>query len=150
MTPRNTAPDVPETLPSDLIEWLDSLEPPVLQDVLNYAEQRLADNRTPLPQQIRSEAAGKIVDIKGCEAYTLVRKYPPAESDSKKASQPLLLYRVKREKRLDGEETLHWSYLGEVCDPPCVHCENCGTLVEEWADTCPQCGEEIVRFDEEV
>lgn len=134
--------------PDRLVEILDELDAPTLRGVRSYAEQRLDDLRPPLEELIRSEADGEIVDIDDRGAYTLVRKCPPVGAESETTSRPLHLYRVKREERLDGEETLHWSYLGEVTDRADVECGNCGTLVPAHETACPHCREEIPRDEE--
>lgn len=104
--------------PDMLVETLDDLDAPTLRAVRTYVERRLDDVRPSLRELIRSEAEGEIVDIEDHGAYTLVRKYPPGQRNAEETSQPLSLYRVKREKQLDGEETLHWSYLGDVTESP--------------------------------
>jgi hypothetical protein len=56
---------------------------------------------------------------------------------------------VKRETQLDGEETLHWSYLGDVAEPVSVECRNCGIPLDDFTTACPRSGETHSR-DEEV
>jgi rubrerythrin len=97
---------------------------------------------------IRAETEGEIVDIIDRGPYTLVRKYPTSRDSSTTYPQPLSLYRVKREKRLNGEQRLHWSFLGDVIEPPSVACGNCGVLLEESTTVCPHCGEELSRNEE--
>ena len=113
-------------------EILDDLDAPTLRAVRTYIEQRLDDVRLSLEERIRSEADGEIVDIEDWEAYTLVRKYPPSRANSENSSQPHSLYRVKREKRLNGEETLHWSF-SETLPNNRVSCV--GTAVHSWTPT---------------
>ncbi|ELY82893.1 hypothetical protein C486_03419 [Natrinema gari JCM 14663] len=72
---------------------------------------------------IRSEAKGEIIDIENCGTDTLVRKYPPSQKSSEQSTQPLSIYSVRREKQLDGEETLHWTFLGDVPKQSTVECE---------------------------
>lgn len=110
-------PPVPEQLPDSLIDHLDVLEAPELRAVHAYVERRLEECSTSIAKQILAEAAGEVVDIEDHEAYTLVRMHPPREEESDGDSQVISLYRVRRETQLDGEETLHWSYLGDVSDP---------------------------------
>jgi hypothetical protein len=135
--------------PGTLIEILDDLDVSTLRSVRTYLDQRIDDLRPTLPEMIRAETEGEIVDIRDRGPYTLVRKYPTSRDSSDTYPQPLFLYRVKREKRLNGEETLHWSFLGDVIEPPSVECGNCGVLLDESTTACPHCGEELSR-DEKV
>lgn len=106
-----------QDLPESLVELLDGLDASTLRAVRTHVEQRLDELRLPLREQIRSETDGEIVDIEDQGVYTLVRKYSPSQEHTETDRQPLSLYRVKREERPDGEETLHWSYLGDVIEP---------------------------------
>ena len=138
-----------QKLPDALVEILDDLDVSTLRSVRTYVDQRIDDLRPTLPEMIRAETEGEIVDITDGGPYTLVRKYPTSRDDSNTHTQPLSLYRVKREKRLNSEETLHWSFLGDVIEPPSVECGNCGVLLDESTTACPHCGEELSR-DEKV
>ena len=138
-----------QNLPDALVETLDDLDVSTLRSVRTYLDQRIDDLRPTLPEMIRAETGSEIVDITDSGPYTLVRKYPTSKDNSTTYPQPLSLYRVKREKRLNGEERLHWSYLGDVIEPPSVECGNCGVLLDESTTACPHCGEELSR-DEEV
>ena len=135
--------------PAALVEILDDLDASTLRSVRIYLDQRLDSLRPTLPEMIRAETKGEIVDITDRGPYTLVRKYPTSRDSSDTYPQPLFLYRVKREKRLNDEERLHWSFLGDVIEPPSVECGNCGVLLDESTTACPHCGEELSR-DEEV
>lgn len=129
--------------PDRLVEVLDDMDAPTLRGVRAYAEQRLDDIRPSVEERIRSESAGDIVDIDECGAYTLVRKYPSSGEDFETPSPPLTLYRVTRERQPDGEDTLHWSYLGAVTDRSRVECGNYGTLVPAHETGCSRCGTEM-------
>ena len=138
-----------QKLPDALVEILDGLDISTLRSVRTYLDRRIDDLRPTLPGMIRAETEGEIVDITDRGPYTLVRKYPTSGNSSDTYQQPLFLYRVKREKRLNGEERLHWSFLGNVIEPPSVECGNCGGLLDESTTACPHCGEELSR-DETV
>lgn len=103
-----------EQLPNTLVEKLDALEQPELRTVRKYVEQRLESSHPPLEEQIRDEAEGEVVDIEDQGIYTLVRMRPPAQEESEADSRPISLYHVTQERHPDGEETLHWSFLGDV------------------------------------
>jgi len=135
--------------PAALVEILDDLDVSTLRSVQTYLDQRIDELRPTLPEMTRAETEGEIIDITDRGPYTLVRKYLTSRDSSDTYPQPLSLYRVKREKRLNGEETLHWSYLGDVIEPPSVECGNCGVPLNGSTTACPHCGEELSR-DEEV
>ena len=77
----------------------------------------------------------------------LVREYRSLGGGSGTGPQPLALYRAAREKQLNGEERLRWSYLGNIA-PAGVECENCGVPPGDSTTTCPRCGEERSRDGE--
>ena len=94
---------------------------------------------------IRSETDSETVDILDSRPYTLVRKHRSSGGGSDTGPQPLALYRVTREKRLNGERRLHWSYLGDIAEPAGVECGNCGAPLGDSTTACPRCGEELSR-----
>lgn len=133
--------------PDTLFEILDGLDAPTLRTVRTYVDERLDDLRPPLQEQVRSEANEEIVDIKDCGAYTLVSKYSPSQGTAGRSPQPLSLYRVKRERQLNGEETLHWSYLGDVADQSEFEC---GASSDTRRTVRTHCGEETSHRNEGV
>ena len=132
-----------QNLPDALVEVLDDLDAPALRAVRAHVEQRLDDLRPTLREMIRSETDSEIVEIVDSRPYTLVRKYRSSGGGSDTGPQPLALYRVTREKRLNGERRLHWSYLGDVAEPTGVECGNCGAPLDDSTTACPRCGEEL-------
>lgn len=106
--------ELTEQLPDALVEKLDTLDPRELRAVHNYVEQCLEDSQPSIEEQILEEAEGEVLDIEDQGIYTLVRKRPPNQEGAEKDSQPVSLYHVMKERHPDGEETLHWSFLGDV------------------------------------
>ena len=137
-----------QNLPGALVDVLDDLDAPALRAVRAHVEQRLDHLRPTLRETVRSETEGEIVDILDSKPYTLVRKYRSSGGGSEAGPQPLALYRVTREKRLNGERRLHWSYLGDVAEPVDVECGNCGAPLGGSTTACPRCGEELSRDGE--
>jgi DNA-directed RNA polymerase subunit RPC12/RpoP len=135
--------------PDSAVEILDELDTSGLRAVHAYIAERLADRRATLSELIRSDAGDEPVEIIDNGAYTLVRRYPSTPGSTEAGSQPLSLYRVKREKRVNGEVTLHWSYLGDVTESTGVECENCGVPLAETASVCSRCSEETSQDEEE-
>ena len=137
-----------QNLPDALVEVLDDLDAPALRAVRAHVDQRLDDLRPTLREMIRSETDSEIVEIVDSRPYTLVRKYRSSGGGFDTGPQPLALYRVTREKRLNDERRLHWSYLGDVAESAGVECENCGVPLGDSTTTCPHCGEERSRDGE--
>jgi len=142
------APQKRKSFPDALTEPLNELSASALRAVRTYVEQRLDEVRPTLPELIRSEADGEIVDIIDRGAYTVVRKYPPSQDSYDGSSQPLSLYRAKRVRQMNGEETVRWSYLGDVTGSASFECRNCGFTLTEYATVCPRCGEEVSHGEE--
>lgn len=113
MTTSSDESALTDRLPDPLVEQLDTLEPPELHTVHKYVEQRLESVRPPIEEQIREEAAGDVLSIEKDRIYTLVKMHQPGQGESDTDSQPVSLYYVRRERQPDGEETLHWSFLGD-------------------------------------
>jgi len=105
-----------DRLPDGLVETLDDLEYRDLRTVYNYVEQRLEEAHPPINEQIREEAEGDVLAIEDEGVYTLVRMRTPDTGDSDGDSQPVSLYHVTQERHPDGEETLRWSFLGDVTE----------------------------------
>ncbi|PCR90421.1 hypothetical protein [Natrinema ejinorense] len=114
MSNADDEPSLTEQLPDSLIETLDTLDPSELHAVQEYVEGRLESIHPPLEKQILEDATGEVVDIEDEGIYTLVRVRPPAQEESEADSGPISLYHVTRERHPDGEETLHWAFLGDV------------------------------------
>ena len=134
-----------QSLPDALVEVLDDLDAPALRAVRAHVEQRLDGLRPTLRETIRTETEGELVDIVDRRPYTLVRKHGSSGGGSEAGPQPLALYRVTREKRLNGERRLHWSYLEDVAEPAGVECGNCGAPLDDSTTACPRCGEGLSR-----
>lgn len=109
-------PTAREALPDDLVETVDVLDVPALQRLSAYVDQRLADTREPIAEMIREEAKEEILDVDDRGAYTLVRKRPSGHDASEAGSQTVSVYHVRRKQQPDGEETLQWSFIGDVND----------------------------------
>ena len=133
-----------QNLPGALVEVLDDLDGPALRAVRAHVDQRLDDLRPTLREMIRSRTGSEVVDITNSGPYALVRKYRPSGNSSGAGRRTLSLYRVAREKQLNGEERLHWSYLGDVAEPTGVECGNCGVPLGD-STICPHCGKERSR-----
>lgn len=140
-------PVSPDRLPAPLVERLDELDARDLRAVHAYVERRFEDVRAPIKDRIHTEAAGDVVEIEDEGPYTLVRQRP-SDGEETTADSPLtFLYSVRWDPRPEGEDTLNWSYLGNVKESTPEECHNCGTPVGEHAQVCPQCGTELTDAD---
>lgn len=138
MSDSDTSPS--DRLPDQLLERIDRLGIAELRAVLSYAEARIESLRAPIEEAIEADAAGEIVEVEKHGGYALVRMHPPAPDGSGVNADRVSLYHVRREQRLNGEESLHWAYLGDVNSPERNRCRTCGRPVEGDAAACPHCG----------
>jgi ribosomal protein L37E len=136
----NGEPTPPDDLSEALIQRIDALELPELKSLLSYVEQRIDALRTPIEEEIEANAAGEILAIENHGAYALVRKHPPDPDGDGANTEITSLYHVRREPQLDGTESLHWAYLGDVHNNTQTRCETCGRTLDEDVDNCPHCG----------
>ncbi|WP_424016308.1 zinc ribbon domain-containing protein (plasmid) [Halorientalis pallida] len=130
----------PDDLSETLIQRIDALELPELKSLLSYIEQRIESLRTPIEAEIEANAAGEVLEIENHGAYALVRKHPPDPDGPGVNADITSLYHVRRESHLDGTESLHWAYLGDVHDTSENRCETCGRTFDHEIDVCPNCG----------
>jgi len=129
-----------DDLPETLIERIDALELPELKSLLSYVERRIESLRTSIEAEIEANAAGEILDIENHGGYALVRKHPPDPEGPGVDTDITSLYHVRRDPGLDGAESLHWAYLGDVHNTATARCETCGRTFDGEGDVCPNCG----------
>lgn len=148
MSDSNEDPTPPDNLPDALIQELDSLELPELKSLLSYIERRINALRAPIEEEIKATAAGEILNIESLGAYTLVRTHPPNPNGHGVNTNFVSLYHVRREQQLDGTESLHWAYLGDVQNSEQIRCNTCGGILDKDASVCPHCGSENIDHPE--
>ncbi|WP_253805945.1 zinc ribbon domain-containing protein [Haloferax sp. Q22] len=132
----------PNNLSEALVQQLNSLGLPELKSVLSYVEHRIEALRTPIEEEIEATAAGEVLKIENHGAYALVRKHPPKSDGSGVSTDRVSLYHVRREHRMDGTDSLHWAYLGDVHNAEQLRCGSCGGILDKEAAVCPHCGTE--------
>lgn len=135
-----------ERLPDSLIETVDALEADELQALVAYTEQRIESLPTPLAEEIRADASGELLGIEAHDIYALVRMRPQGPESE---TEPVGLYHVSRERGIDGEESLHWAYLGDVREGERTRCVDCGRSLDPSVDACPHCGSEEIERTED-
>lgn len=149
MSDTNKDPTPPDDLSETLIQRIDALELPELKSLLSYIEQRIEALRTPIEAEIEANAAGEVLEIENHGAYALVRKHPPDPDGSGVNTDITSLYHVRREPQLDGTESLHWAYLGDMHNTAEIRCETCGRTFDHEVDVCPNCGSDDVDSESE-
>lgn len=136
-------PDAAQGLPDALVETLDGLEPRALRAVADYVEDRLANAQVPIADLIDAEGRRDVLDVDDRGPYTLVRTKTRGAMGADEDPRGVSLYHVSREQRLDGEETLHWSFLGDLYRSTMEASETCGAPAD--AETCPHGSEDAQR-----
>lgn len=103
-----------EGLPDTLFDVLERLSVPELRAVRAVVDRRIEQQRPPIEDLIRAEAAGEVVDIEDRGLYAIVRMIRPRSENADAESRPESVYRVRRERRPTGDETLRWSFMDDV------------------------------------
>lgn len=143
MSDANEDPTPPDDLPKTLIQRIDALEVPELKSLLSYMERRIESLRTPIEAEIEANATDEVLEIENHGADALVRKHPPDPYGPGVNTEITSLYHVRREPQLNGTESLHWAYLGDVDNTAETRCETCGRTFEQGVDVCPHCGNDV-------
>lgn len=134
-------PTPPDELSDALIQQIDELELPELKALHTYIEARVDALRPPIDAEIEANTAGEVLKIETHGASAVVRKHPPDPDTSDANTDITSLYHVRREQQVDGTESLHWTYLGDVQTTTPTRCETCGRTLNEDVDVCPHCGQ---------
>lgn len=103
-----------ERLPDGLVGTLDDLDHAELHAVVQYAQQRLAESHHSIAEDVRAEGGEDVVSIDDRGGYALVRKRQSMPDDPDSDAGFSSLYLVTHETDMDGERSLHWSYLGDM------------------------------------
>lgn len=148
MSDTDEDPTPPADLPDTLVAQIDSLELPELKAVLSYVEQRIESPHPPIEEEIEANAPGEVIEIENHGTGTLVRTHPPNPDGPGANTEIVSLYHVRREQHPDGENTLHWTYLGDVHNAGQFRCEACGRTFDEDVAVCPHCGSDEVNHSE--
>lgn len=93
-------------LPEHLVEQLQKLDTQQLRETINFAQERLTQHLTLDPEKLEANNED-IVRVEERPAYTVVVRREP---------QGKTIYHVRKVRNPDGDEKLHWRYLGPVVD----------------------------------
>lgn len=138
MTDEGPAP--PTALPDSVRGEIDEMDVSELRALRTYVEGRIASLRSGIEGEIRAEAAGEVVAVESHGEYALVKQHPSAREGAGANEAVTSLYHVTREPHLDGTDSLHWAYLGDVRTGDARQCESCGRTIGTAHDVCPHCG----------
>lgn len=130
----------PSDVPDSLIEEIDTLDLPTLKAVKDYVDRRVGSLREPMQAAIEADSAGEVIEIEDHGAYALVRQHPPNPNGPGLRTDVVSLYHVRRQVAPSGEETLQWSYVGDVEGPEVPRCPQCNHPVEDDTGPCQHCG----------
>ena len=101
-------------LPDDLIDRLDSLDVAALHAVVDYAEARLAAERSSIAEDVRAEAGDDVVRIDDQGGYAVVERRRATGADGEAGDGTTSLYLVRHERDLEGNVSLGWSFLRDA------------------------------------
>lgn len=138
----STDPADSDDLPDAVREQIDELDIPALRAVQSYVEERIESLRRPIGAEITDDAVGEVVDVEDHGTHAIVRTHPPDPDGSGVDTDLVSLYQVRRERHVNGEEVLHWSFLGDIQDSAEDRCDNCGRRLDGDADECSFCDDE--------
>lgn len=113
MADESDAPTPPEAVPSSIVDGLSALTDDQLRQTTEYIQSLLSRSQ-PLSDDIEAGSGGEIVRITEHDTYTSVVKREWCENECERCPHGPYLYTVRREPSPDGEETLHWTYVGRV------------------------------------
>ncbi|ELZ08303.1 hypothetical protein C479_13228 [Halovivax asiaticus JCM 14624] len=131
-----------DQVPETVRDQLDELELPELRGVLSYVQRRIESLRRPIAEEIVETATGEVVDIENHGTHAIVRTHPPDPDGPGVDTELVSLYHVRRERHVNGEELLHWSFLGDIRDTVEWRCNSCGRPLDASGGSCPHCGSE--------
>jgi hypothetical protein len=105
----NTDPTPPDAVPSSVATELSQLDDESLRAVLDYGQ-------TLLNTRIEAGPNEEIISIEDHGTHTTVIKCEDCADGCDECPHGPYLYHVRSEEHINGEENLHWVYIGEVVD----------------------------------
>jgi hypothetical protein len=108
-------PTPPDALPSSIAAEFSQLDDESLRAALDYG-QALLNTHTDPASKIEAGPNEEIVSIEDHGTHTTVIKYEDCADGCDECPHGPYLYHVRSEEHINGEENLHWVYIGEVVD----------------------------------
>lgn len=149
MTRDEQTPEPPADVPRETRRWIDGQDARTLRQLVTYLEGRIEARQPGLEDLIEVDAAGDVRSVDVTNGYAHVRMHPPAGDGGSVNRDVISRYHVTREPRVEGEENLHWAYLGDIQSEKGVRCSECGRTYDADTDTCPHCGGTGFTADED-
>lgn len=139
MPGNDNAPHPPEDMSEETRTWIDSLSEDGIRDLIDYLEGRIESSHTPIDEMIYARAAGEVRSIEEQGGYAHVEMHPPTDDGEGVDRDIRSIYHVSREGQVDGKETLHWTYLGDIQSGEVTRCPECGRTYNADTRLCPHC-----------
>lgn len=149
MSGENGTPTPPDDLSEELIQQIESLKNSELESLLAYIEGHIESHSTPTVAEIQEDAAGEVLEVETHGEYAHVETHPPDPDGTGVDADIISLYHVRREPELDGTESLHWAFLGDMRDTAGIRCETCGRTFDHEIEVCPYCGSDDIDSETE-
>ena len=113
MSNETDVPTPPEDLSSDLATSLRGADTHDLREAIVYAQELLWARQEPTMDMELNEGE-ELVRINEHDGYTVVVKRQPCSEECSECPHGPYVYRVTRERHLDGQEHLQWTFLGRT------------------------------------
>jgi hypothetical protein len=104
-------PAPPDGLPDRLVSELHRLSASDLRKTIIHAQELLQAQKEP-GSAIEPQAGEDIIEITEQDGYTEVIKRVPCGEDCEECPHGPYIYHVIEEARPDGENRLHWQFIG--------------------------------------
>ncbi|WP_254536527.1 hypothetical protein [Halomarina litorea] len=113
MTNEAGSPTESTPVSTEITERLAELDEGQLRQTAEYI-QDLLDSKYSVSSQIEAEEGEELVHVTEHDGYTAVVKQQPCTTGCEDCPHGPYLYHVRRETGPEGNESLHWSYIGPV------------------------------------
>lgn len=114
MTDEGSSSTEPVDVPDVITERLGELSDGQLRQTREYIQGLLASQRAVSTQIEADDGDEEIVRVTEHDGYTAVVKRQSCATGCEDCPHGPYLYHVRRERGLEGNESLHWSYIGPV------------------------------------
>lgn len=110
----DTPEDTTAELPPELIERVDELSQAQLRELAEYAGRQISEDHESTIEQIEARDGEEIVRKVDRQGYVEVVKTQECSEGCPDCPHGPYLYHVSPEPQIDGENDVHWEYIGRV------------------------------------